>query len=53
MQKSLPCNTGALEIPSTINVAGDVFTVTSIGQYTFYGADGLTSVTIPETVTSV
>ncbi|MBR1789735.1 MAG: leucine-rich repeat domain-containing protein [Bacteroidaceae bacterium] len=45
--------TGALEIPSTINVAGDVFTVTSIGQYTFYGADGLTSVTIPETVTDI
>ena len=44
-----PKPTGALIIPDTI----DGFPVTSIGYGAFWGCSGLTSVTIPNSVTSM
>lgn len=40
---------GPLEIPEALNG----FPVTSIGYWAFYGIEGLTSVTIPNTVTNI
>ena len=45
--------TGALNIPSTVNIDGKEYLVTSIGIGAFRDCSGLTSVTIPNSVTSI
>ena len=44
---------GIIEIPESVTYNGATFSVTSIGIYAFYGCSGLTSVTIPNSVTSI
>ena len=44
---------GDVTIPSTIEVSGEEYTVTSIGDYAFYLCSGLTSIEIPNSVTSI
>ena len=44
---------GDLVIPEQIEYGGISYTVTSIGVLAFYGCSGLTSVTIPNSVTSI
>ena len=45
--------TGAIAIPSTISYNGEMYNVTSIGEYAFSYCSSLTSVTIPNSVTSI
>lgn len=45
--------TGDITIPNTISHGGDTYDVTNIGGYAFSGYSGLTSVTIPNTVTLI
>ena len=44
---------GEVVIPSSITVEGKEYTVTSIGGMAFNFCEGLTSVTIPNSVTSI
>ena len=44
---------GNITIPSSIKVNDAEYPVTSIGSYAFYGCSSLTSVTIPNSVTSI
>ena len=44
---------GEVVIPSSITVEGKEYTVASIGYRAFNGCSGLTSVTIPNSVTSI
>ena len=44
---------GDIEIPSSIEVEGDLYTVTAIGEYCFFYTKGLYSVSIPETVEAI
>lgn len=44
---------GNIVIPSTVQYNGCEYSVKSIGQYAFYGCQSLTSITIPEGVTSL
>jgi len=45
--------TGSVVIPETVTYNGSIYSVTSIGDYAFYGCTGLTSVTIGNSVTSI
>ena len=46
--------TGALTIPASVTGSdGNSYSVTSIGDYAFYGCKGLTSITIPNSVTFI
>ena len=44
---------GAITIPSTFKYNGTTYSVTSIGNYAFQICSGLTSVTIPNSVTTI
>lgn len=44
---------GEVAIPSSVTYNGKTFSVTSIGDYAFYGCSSLTSITIPSSVTSI
>ena len=44
---------GEVVIPSSITVEGQEYPVTSIGEKVFFGCSGLTSVNIPNSVTSI
>lgn len=44
---------GEVDIPSSLTYNGIPYAVTSIGEYAFYGSEGLTSLTIPDGVTSI
>ena len=45
--------TGDVVIPSTVSAFGTTYSVTTIGREAFYGCEGLTSVTIPDGVTTI
>ena len=45
--------TGNLTIPESVTYGDISYPVTSIGDEAFYGCSGLTSVTIPNSVTSI
>ena len=44
---------GSVVIPQSVNYEGAEYSVTTIGENAFYGCTGLTSVTIPNSVTSI
>ena len=44
---------GHLNIPSSVEFAGNYYTVTSIDYEAFYNCSSLTSVTIPESITTI
>lgn len=44
---------GAVVIPESVVYGGKAYYVTSIGDHAFYDCNGLTSVTIPNSVTSI
>ncbi|MBQ2127272.1 MAG: leucine-rich repeat domain-containing protein [Bacteroidaceae bacterium] len=44
---------GSISIPESIDVDGNRYTVTSIGNEAFFGCDSLTNIVIPNSVTSI
>lgn len=44
---------GKVEIPETVTYNGKTYSVTSIGEFAFYGCTGLTSITIPNSVKTI
>lgn len=44
---------GFISIPKTVTDKGNTYSVTSIGYYAFSNCSGLTSVTIPNSVTTI
>ena len=44
---------GPVVIPSEVSHEGETYVVTSIGQNAFYGCTGLTSITIPNSITLI
>ncbi len=44
---------GDYVIPSTVDINGVTYTVTGIGEKAFYNGTGVTSVTLPNTITSI
>ncbi len=44
---------GNIVIPSSVTYNGTNYSVTTIGDYAFYGCTGLTNVTIPNSVTYI
>ena len=45
--------TGSLTIPSSVSYGGTIYTVTEIDSFAFYECRGLTSVTIPNPITTI
>ena len=43
---------GSVDIPSSVTYEGTAYSVTGIGEFAFRSCSGLTSVTIPNSVTS-
>ena len=46
-------NYGYLEIPSTVEYEGIIYTVTGIGHHAFYGTRNLSSVSLPNTIITI
>ena len=44
---------GSIVIPETVAYGGVTYSVTSIGEGAFWGCSGLTSITIPNSVTTI
>ena len=44
---------GSVEIPSSIVINEVEYKIASIGEYAFYNCTGLTSITIPNSVTNI
>lgn len=51
--RNTPLYSGDVVIPSSFNYQGITYNVTSIGGSAFYECSGLTSVTIPGSVTTI
>ena len=45
--------TGGITIPETVTYSGKTYSVTSIGDYAFWGCSGLTSIHISEGITTI
>ena len=44
---------GSVSIPPSVSYNGQTYIVSDIGQYAFYGCNGLTSITIPNTISHI
>ena len=53
IEKSSGKYSGEVVIPESVEFGSTAYSVTSIGGYAFMGCSGLTSVTIPNSVTSI
>ncbi len=52
VRSGLPLYKGDVVIPESIKYEGDTYSVTAIGEKAFYDCNNLTSVTLPNSVTS-